>query len=138
MKLILSACCAVALCTATAHAQSTETHTRSKVDVKDGRKVTVTGCVERSPDGLVLTNVAGEASHSYVLVGDKDLAKHVGHRIEVTGKAADQGHGKVEVESKRKVEGGPDEKTHEKAEGNLGGLAVLGVDHVKMVAKSCS
>ncbi len=137
MKLMLSVCCAAALCAATAHAQSTETHTRTKVDVKDGRKITVSGCLERSADGFVLTDVAGEAGHSYVLVGNKDLERHVGRRVEIRGHATDRGHGKVEMESKARSEDGHEQKSHEKVEGTTGDLPMLGVDHVKTLGRSC-
>ena len=36
----------------------------------------------------------------YALVTDDDLSKHVGHRIEVRGKATDKGDAKVTIETK--------------------------------------
>jgi hypothetical protein len=115
-----------------------------KVKVDDGKTITVTGCVERGAEGgYILTNVAGKdgALSSYVLAesddGDlDDIDKHVGHRVEVTGKAADQGKGKLKVESKSEGTSG---KTESKSEvkGDLKGLPYLGVKSFKMLATVC-
>ena len=68
--------------------------------IKSGVDITTTGCVDRLADGrLALTSVGGATG--YVLVGKEDLAKHVGHRVEVKGKATDLGNGKVKTETKR-------------------------------------
>ncbi len=137
MKLIATGI-AVAFCTAGLLAQSSEVHSKTKLEVKDGKKVTVSGCVQQTGDGLVLSDVEGNVAHSYLLVGKSDdLAKHVGHRVEITGKAADEDHGKIKTETKDKVDGGKEHKTTSKAEGDLS-MPLLGVDHVKMLAKSCS
>ena len=68
----------------------------TKISVEHGKTITVTGCVARGDEGtFTLTNVAGKNGTlgSYILTdADKDdLAKHVGHRVEITGKAADKG-----------------------------------------------
>ena len=68
MKLIVSAFCAAALAGATVAAQRSEVHSKQKVEVKDGRKVTVTGCVEQGPDGLVLTDVEGAGVNGRILL----------------------------------------------------------------------
>ncbi len=136
MKLIATGI-VVAFCTAGLLAQESEVHSKTKLEVKDGKKVTVSGCVQQTGDGLVLSDVEGDLSHSYLLVGKSDdIAKHVGHRVEITGKAADRDHGKVKVETKDKV-GGHERKGESRAEGDLS-MPLLGVDHVKMLAKSCS
>ena len=138
MKLIVSAFCAAALAGATVAAQRSEVHSKQKVEVKDGRKVTVTGCVEQGPDGLVLTDVEGAGvTHSYILVGKgDDIAKHVGHRVEITGRAADSDNGKVQVETTMKVDGGKEQKNESKVEGDLS-APFLGVDKVRMVSSTC-
>ena len=114
--------------------------------MKDGKEVTVTGCVAptASGTGYMLTDAADKAGrvHSYMLVSDDvDLSKHVGHRVEIRGKAADQGDAKIETESKTKtkVEHGDDKETHGKTElkGDLSGLPFLGVKDVKMIAAVC-
>jgi uncharacterized protein YqgV (UPF0045/DUF77 family) len=137
MKLIMSAFCVAALSGALVAAQASEVKTKQKIEVKDGKKVTVSGCVTQAPDGLMLTDVEGNVSHSYMLVGKSDdIAKHVGHRVEITGKAADRGDGKVKVETKTKAPGAPEQKAESKSEGDLD-VPLLGVDHVKMIGKSC-
>jgi hypothetical protein len=129
-----------------ATAQDLEKKTQTKVSVEDGRSIKVTGCVERNADGgYTLTNVANKdgALGSYVLASDDDdLKDHVGHRVEITGKAADQGkNGKIKVETKNenKMADGDKSKTTSKAEvkGDLKGLPYLGVKSVKMIASVC-
>src|SRR5262245_42018746 len=121
MKLIHMLCVA-AVCTVGVGAQVRETETKSKVTVEDGKSVTVTGCVETAVvgKGFLLTNVADKtgALHDYVLVGGDDLAKHVGHRVQLSGKATDRGDAKVKIEtkSKTKVEHGDDKETHSESE----------------------
>jgi hypothetical protein len=118
----------------------------TKVSVEDGKTITVTGCVARGDDGtFTLTNVAGKDGvlGSYILAdADKgDLEKHVGHRVEVTGKAADKGKGKIKVETKNetKTDDGDKAKTESKSEvkGDLKGLPFLGVKSLRMLATVC-
>jgi hypothetical protein len=135
---------AVMLACGLATAQDTEKKSKTKIRVDDGKNVTVTGCVERASDGaFTLTNVAGKdgALGSYILAATDDndlddIDKHVGHRVEVTGKAADQGKGKLKVESKTEGTSG---KTESKSEvkGDLKGLPYLGVKSFKMLASVC-
>ena len=94
--------------------QADKVKTETKLEVKDGKDVTLTGCLERrlrSSGGTTqyqLTNVADKKNelHSYLLVGgdDDDLQNHVGHMVEVKGKAADREDGKVKVKTKTKVD----------------------------------
>jgi hypothetical protein len=133
----LGVICAVGL-----GAQTSETRTETKTKVKGGREITTTGCVERMPDGRYgLTGSAGGGTQ-YVLTGKHDVSKHVGHRVEVSGKATDLGDAKVRTETKTKFEPehGKSQEAHAKTEqkGDLTGLPLLGVKSVKMLAKSCS
>jgi hypothetical protein len=146
MKLIGAAFCVAGMCAAGLGAQTSQTETKSKITVKDGQEVTVTGCVQpmASETGFMLTNVADKsgALRSYMLVTDEmDLAKHVGHRVMINGKAADRGEGKIETETttKIKMEHGADKEIHGKSEvsGDLANLPYLGVKSVKMIAASC-
>jgi hypothetical protein len=114
--------------------------------------MTVTGCVQRNSDGgLTLTNAAGKDGTvgSYILAmlgndeGDRldDLKDHVGHRVEIVGKAADRGAGRIKVKTEsevRKADGGKG-KTETKAElkGDLNGLPFLGVKSSRMLASVC-
>lgn len=132
-------------------AQELEHKTRTRVIVEGGDSVTVTGCVQRSAEGgLVLTHAAGKdgALGSYILAALRadrdeldDLEEHVGHRVEVRGKAADQGKGRIRVETKNELTtaGGERRKTESRSEvkGDLKGLPYLGVDSVRMLATVC-
>ena len=126
-------------------AQSATVKSESKVDVKDGKDVTVTGCLARSASGTayLLNNVEGKGvvSKSYIVVGD-DLDAHIGHFIEIKGKASNIGDdGKIEVKTKTKIErdDADDKKTETKTtmEGDLAGVPYLGVKSVKMIRNSC-
>jgi hypothetical protein len=126
-------------------AQDLERKTQTKISVEDGKTITVTGCVHRNSDGgFTLTNVAGKdgALGSYLLANDEDdLDKHVGHRVEITGKAADLGKAKVTVRTKNetKVGDGDKSKTESKSElkGDLPELPYLGVKSMRMIASVC-
>ena len=136
MKLIGATLAAAFLCIAGVAAQSQETkqEDRQKIEIKDGKKVTVAGCLATNRDGgYVLTDDQGGLK--YALVTDKDLDKHVGERVEVRGKATDRGDAKVKVESKVGTSGSTSEaKTELKGDLNL---RYLGVDSVKRLSKSC-
>lgn len=141
MKLICAAVGIAAMCAAGTAAQTTQTTEKSKVEVKGGKDVTVSGCLERNPDGDYILTTFDRTEMKYALVTDEDLAKHVGHVVEVKGRATDQGDAKVKVENKSKTEGtsGKEKETrstHE-LEGNLPNLHYLGVKSVKTIADSC-
>lgn len=108
----------------------------------------VTGCVARSSEGeFSLTHAAGKNGPlgSYVLVaegGEKDaLGDHVGHRVEIKGKAADRGDGEVTIKTQSEVRSGDgDKKKREsttRVKGDLDGLPLLGVKSVRMLATVC-
>ena len=141
MKLTYVTCCLSLVGTVALGAQSSETTTKTKVQVKDGKDVQVTGCVEAIPGGFILTHVADStgALHRYQLVADdQDFAKHLGHRMTIDGKAADRGHGKVEIETKTKTQGqDKDTKSKTEASGDLSDMPYLGVNSMKMIAASC-
>ncbi len=132
----LTLCFAVAGAVAVG-AQSSETKTTTKIDVKDGKDVKVTGCVEAgSAGGYVLTNVATKTQdlHQYVLVSDNDdFSKVVGHRVTIEGKVADRGHGKVEIKTETQTDG-PTKDTHSKLEASG---PYLGVKNMKTIAATC-
>jgi len=132
-----------------AASQDGKVKSETKLEVKDGKDVTLTGCVERHTEGggpaqYQLTQVADKKNelHSYLLVGEEgDLKDHVGHMVEIKGKAADREDGKVKVQTKTKVdrEHADDIKTESKSElkGDLIGLPLLGVKDVKMIRPTC-
>lgn len=136
---------AVVLATGLAAAQDLDGKSKTKVEVKDGKDMKVTGCVERAPEGgFMLTSVANKdgALGSYILARAEghddidDIGKHVGHRVEIDGTAADQGKGKITVESKSEGTSG---KTEAKSElkGDLKGIPYLGVKSIRMIAAVC-
>lgn len=129
-----------------AYGQTIEKKSKTKITVEDGKDVTVIGCVSRSAEGaFTLTQVANEdgALGTYTLVGEDadDLEELVGHRVEVKGKAADRGTGKVKIESKSEVDAGAgDSRKREsktQVEGDLQGLPFLGVKSVRSLASVC-
>ena len=137
MKLTTLTCCLAVAGSVTLGAQSSGTTTKTKVQVKDGKDMKVTGCVEAGASGgYVLTNVADKDRnlHSYTLVSDSDdFSKVVGQRVQIEGTVADRDHGKVEIKSETQVDG-PGTDTHAKTEGSG---AYLGVKHMKVLAPSC-
>ena len=142
MKLTAVALCLGVVGAVGVGAQTGETSTKTKIQVKDGKDMEVTGCIEANPSGgFVLTHVADKsgALHRYMLVADdKDFSKHVGHRMTIDGAAADRGHGKVETESRTKTEGEDKEaRIKTEARGDLLEMNYLGVKSMKMIAASC-
>lgn len=140
MKLgICGVATALALATTVVAAQDTS---KTRVIVEDGKEMTLTGCVQRNPDGgYTLTNAAGKDGvvSGYILarLDDKDdelddLKDHVGHRVEIKGRAADRGDGKIRV----KTDSGKTESQSE-VKGDLSGLPFLGVKSVRMIASVC-
>jgi hypothetical protein len=146
MKRTGIAVCIAAMSSLGVMAQTNQTKTETKITVKDGTEVKVTGCV--APDlnhtGYILTNVADKsgALHNYMLLtDDTDLAKHVGHRLQIEGRVTDRGDAKVKVETKTetKVKDGDDRESKSKSEisGDAVALPYLGVKSFKMLAASC-
>ena len=122
----------------------TEVKRETKVEIKGGKEITTTGCVNRMSDGrFTLTGVGGEVQ--YILTGHENMSKRVGHRIQVKGKATDLGDAQVKTETKTTtkvdVERGPDAKTEHKTtteqKGDLAGVRFLEVDSVKTLADLC-
>jgi len=128
-----------------ATAQDIQQKSQTKISVEDGKEIKVTGCVQRGLDGgYLLTNVASKQGSlaSYVLAADDDdLTKHLGHRVEIEGKAVDQGKGKIKIETKNETKTGDGEKTKTESKGevkgDLKGLPYLGVKSVRMIANVC-
>src|SRR6185295_7940088 len=125
MKLIGAAFGIALMCSIGVGAQTATTKVdgKQKVTVKDGKEITITGCVERNPGGGYILTDSTTGGMKYALVTDDDLSKHVGHKVEIKGNATDRGDAKVKTESKAKGTSGSDSKakveTRSKAEGNL-------------------
>jgi acylphosphatase len=136
-KLPIAALAFAAISVVALGAQTSETTTKTKVDVKDGKDVKVTGCVEAgSNGGYVLNDVSSkhEDLHQYILVSDDDFSKVLGQRVEIEGTLADRKDGKVEIKTETKAEGAAKD-THAKIEGKG---PYLGVKHMKRVSGTCS
>jgi hypothetical protein len=139
----LAAMCAVGL---TAQTQETKTTKSTKVEIKDGKDTTVTGCLERRPNGDYTLRVSPDKIRPeplrYALVTDDDLSKHVGESVEIKGKAAVNGQGTVSTDSRTRteVENGQDSETRTRTEGTAGALdlPLLGVSSLKKLASSCT
>ena len=148
MKPIRTAAFATALALAGVTVVAAQNASKSKITIKDGKEVSVTGCIATSPGGrdagYILTNVADKKGTlpDYTLVGkdNDDFEKHVGHRVEIDGLAADRG-GKVEVETKTKtkMEHGHDQESHTKStmKGDMPGMTYLSVKSLRMIAAVC-
>ena len=144
-RLIYAGLIALVSASAVASAQDVERKNKTKITVEDGKDVTVTGCVTRSADGnFHLTNAAGKdgAVGTYILAADDadDLEDKVGHRVEIKGKAADKGSGKVKIKSESEVEVGGDTRKREsktEVQGDLQGLPFLGVKSIRTIASVC-
>jgi hypothetical protein len=120
-----------------AAAQSAERKEKTKIEVKGGKEVTLTGCLERSsgPTDYELTDEVGRLK--YAVVTDDELDKYVDRRVEIKGRAADRGDGKVKVE--RKVEGTSGDTSEAKVEarGDASMLPYLGMKSIKTIAQTC-
>jgi len=147
-KLLCAALVSLMSAGASAFAQDVVKKSKTTVSVDSGKEITVTGCIARSGDErFALTNSAGKdgALGSYILVADgndrDDLVKHVGHRVEVKGRAVDKGDGKLTVKTEQEVKtsDGDKKKTESttKVKGDLDGLPFLGVKSVRMLATVC-
>jgi hypothetical protein len=147
LRTLLYAALVSFLTAAPAIGQDVVKKSKTRISVDDGKEMSVTGCVARSGEEFSLTNAAGKngAIGSYVLVanGDErdDLSKHVGHRVEIKGKAVDHGNGEMTVKTETELQtSGGDKKKREsttKVKGALDGLPFLGVKSVRMIATVC-
>jgi hypothetical protein len=135
---LIAPICLVALGAVGLGAQTAEVTRQTKIEVKDGKDVTVTGCLERGANGTyMLTDLAGDRAPRYVLVTDKDFSNDLGRRVEVKGTASDLGDGKVKVETKVKTSGGKETEATTESKGTVGGVPYLGVKSMKSFAEVC-
>ena len=156
---VLALACGVGL-----SAQSAKVKSETEVSVKDGKNVTVTGCLERavSGTGFVLTSTEGKdvESRHYLLVGKDDAMVNQNDfdkalkRIDVetsdyymlgyysSNPDPTRRTRKVEVKTKTKVEreNADDKETESKTQmqGDLADVPYLGVKSVKTIRESCN
>ena len=150
-KLMCTLLIALGLTGVAAFGQNVDQKSKTKIVVEDGKEITVTGCVARGAGrGFILTHAANKdgALGSYALVADEDdddeieeVEEHLGHRVEVKGRAADQGSGKVKIHTKSEVETGVGDtrkrESKTEVEGDLQGLPFLGVKSIRTLATIC-
>ncbi len=136
-KPVIAALMSVATCVAIASGQTAERKEKTKIEVKDGKEVTLTGCLEKSSGvtDYALTDEIGRLK--YAVVTSDNLDKYVDRRVEIKGRAADRGDGKVKVE--RKVEGTSGDASEAKVEakGDTTLLPYLGLKSIKTVGSTC-
>ena len=127
-------------CAVTLAAQATETTTTTNIQMKGGKSVTLSGCVEADSDGgYLLTHVADKAGalSSYVLVTTNEyFAKHIGQRVRIEGKLADRTHGRVDVTSDTNTNG-VQSHVETDARTDPAPIRYLGPDHMKTIATYC-
>src|SRR2546426_927969 len=115
-------------------AQTTQEKETRTIEVKDGKKITVSGCLRRNPGGgYMLMDATGDLQ--YALATDKDLTSQLDQLVSIRGKATDRGAAKLKIESKVGNGENADTATTD-IEGDLG-LRYLGVDSVETIAPSC-
>jgi hypothetical protein len=143
MKLIGAAFGVAVLCAvgAGAQTQTTKTDSKQKIEIKEGKEIRVSGCLEKRADGGYMLTSSESGRMKYALVTNDDLSKHLGHRVEVQGKATDKGDAKVTIETKVGTSGSSSaDDTKDKSKTTLEGdldLHYLGVKSVKMISASC-
>jgi maltose-binding protein MalE len=110
----------LALCFGAIASIAQETETKPKT--KQGKNVTVTGCLQKG-DEAGEYSVTGEDGKRYGLRSKSvDLSKHVGHKVTVTGTPMRESH---EGKEKQGAAAGAEEDVH------------LRVTNVKHISESC-
>jgi hypothetical protein len=147
---------------ATLGAQAPTSTTTTATPDKSDREITITGCLTKTGDDYMLMNArandgksstattAGAASTTtagtvattgtvavdtpimWKLSGGSDLEKHVGHKISVTGKAADRGHASMTTSASTST------STTATTTTTAPSAPKLDVKSIKMVSTSCS
>ena len=127
---------------AAAQSSTSKTTVETKIEVKGGKTITTVGCLETNPSGGFMLTSLGTGGMRYALVTNDNLTKYLNHTVRVTGKAADQGKGKVEIKAKTDVDrqqdgAGQSGETKAEAKGALT-MPYLGLKSMKNVSRSCT
>ena len=137
---------------ATASAQ--QASTAAKKD-DDRKPITVVGCLQQGAQanqfvlaatadplakGVAVATMGAVPNVTYVLSGGTNLAAHVGHRVEISGRTTGTAQKAVSTDSNMKRESLPDKpdpkvETKEKATIEMRDLQV---ENLKMVSTSCA
>ena len=138
-RFIGAATISVCACAIGVSAQSgtVERKEKTKIEIKGGKEVTVTGCLERSSGNTdyVLTDSIGHMK--YAVVTDDDLGKYVDRRVEMKGRAADRGDAKVKIEKKVEGTSGDTSETKIETKGDTTLMPYLGLKSIKTLEQSC-
>src|SRR5688500_12799406 len=143
----------IVLSLSTATAQ--QAGTAAKKD-DDRKPITVVGCLQTGAQanqfvlaatadplakGVAVATSGAVPNVTYVLSGGTNLAAHVGHRVEITGRTTGQAQKAVSTDSnatKRvEIEGKPDPKVETKEKATIE-LRDLQIESMKMVSTSCA
>lgn len=135
----------IVLCATSLSAQriSTTVTEMTKFEVKDGRPLKVSGCVQPFHDaGYMLANEKGDLK--YVLVSNVDLRKFVGRRVEIQGIGANTDEGTIMVEKVVGTSGqfgvekleGEEKKQSKEIAGDVG-FPYVSVESVRKLSNRC-
>ena len=133
LAVTLLTCCTVGLA---AQTSKTEQKEKTKIEIKNGKSVTVNGCLERTVggSGYILTGDGGRLK--YAVVTSDDLSKYVGHEVQVKGNAADR-DSTVKIEQKVEGTSGAKTEAKTKTDGDSADLPYLGLKSVKTIGERC-
>ena len=148
--------CLLTISLAGASTLAQNTSSRPSTDKRDPSLITVTGCLQKGaqPNTFILTKVPDPLASSvaassggavptvtYQLSGGQNLAAHLGHKVEVTGKGPLKPAKAVEVtsaETKREEPAGKKTATTEVKERAAVAVRPLAVESVRMVSTDCA
>ena len=120
----------------------------------DRKPVTVVGCLRAgaqpnqfvlaaTPDplakGVAVATAGAVPNITYQLSGGTNLAEHVGHRVEITGRSSGESRKAVATDSnvkRERIPDKPDPKVETKEKANIE-LRDLQIESLKMVSPSC-
>ena len=137
----------------TANAQQADTKTTAKQD--DMKPLTVTGCLQpgAQPNQFVLAATADSMAKgvavatsgsvpnvTYLLSGGSNLAAHVGHRVEITGRTTGKAQRAESSDSnvkRERIPDKPDPKVETKEKMTIE-MRDLQIESLKMVSTNCA
>jgi hypothetical protein len=137
----------------TAAAQQADTRTSTKND--DLKPVTVVGCLQTGAQanqfvlaatadpmakGVAVATSGAVPNVTYVLSGGTNLAAHVGHRVEISGRTSGNAQKAVSTDSsvkRERVPDKPDPKVETKEKASIE-MRDLQIESLKMVSTNCA
>jgi hypothetical protein len=153
MRFIPSLAIVVLSVSATASAEQAGTPATKRDD--DKKAITVVGCLQKGaqPNQFVLAATADSIAKgvavatsgtvpnvTYVLSGGSNLAAHVGHRVEISGRTSGDAQKAVSADSsvkRERVPDKPDPKVETKEKATIE-MRDLQIESMKMVSTSCA